>query len=51
MFPFVKTGGLADATSALPQALERGGASTNMPCFRLWVLPLRKALSSAWSVA
>lgn len=36
MFPFVKTGGLADATSALPQALERKGADvrTLLPLYR-----------------
>ncbi|MBB4320700.1 starch synthase [Agrobacterium tumefaciens] len=36
MFPFVKTGGLADAAGALPEALERQGADvrTLLPLYR-----------------
>lgn len=36
MFPFVKTGGLADAAGALPEALARHGAEvrTLLPLYR-----------------
>ena len=47
IFPFVKTGGLADVTGALPKALNKLGAEVRV------ILPKHKGIeeqNSPWSI-